>query len=84
MASIEAIAVRELEAQRKVLEVLERHDPEAVRKLDLIGGVPGVPPNSLKQPHEFSAWTMEAVATLAHLVDKQLTPRKRGRPRKSQ
>jgi hypothetical protein len=83
MASREAIAIRQNEALREIRDVLEKHDPEAEGRLrKAADSESGSLPNSYKRPEEFAAYLAESVASLARLVDRQLTPRRRGRPPK--
>jgi hypothetical protein len=87
MASREAIAIRQQLALEEIRGMLVKYDPEARERLskaanshsDNIDAVP----SSFKQPELFDAYLAESVASLARLVDRELTPRRRGRPRKT-
>jgi hypothetical protein len=82
LASKEAIAIRQLEALREIRGVLEKHDPEAEGRLRKAADGERLP-TTIKRADEFGAYLAESVASLARLVDRQLTPKKRGRPRKA-
>jgi hypothetical protein len=82
MASTSAIAERHHEALTELAEILERHDPDVgarVAKANHGGGIP----SPTKKPLENSAFLAECMRSLARIVDEQLTPKKRGRPRKA-
>jgi hypothetical protein len=87
VASREQIAIRQQLALEEIRGVLVKYDPEAGERLskaanshsDNIDAVP----SSFKQPELFDAYLAEGLASLAKIVDEQLTPRKRGRPRKA-
>jgi hypothetical protein len=82
VASREAIAIRQNDALHEIRDVLVKHDPEAEERLWKAADGESWP-NSIKRPDEFGTYLAESVATLARLVDRQLTPRRRGRPRKT-
>jgi len=82
MASQSAIAERHGLALAELGEILERRDPEVgerVRKANHDGGIP----SPTRRPLETAAYHAECMASLARIVDEQLTPKKRGRPRKA-
>lgn len=84
MAAPQTVAIRQLNALSSTLEVIEKHDPQAVEQLRRLTPN-GSPPNSFKQPDMFAAYLAEITAILAGLVDQHLEeskPRPRGRPRK--
>ena len=83
MASPEVIAIRQDVALNQIRQVIEKHDPEAAERLSLLT-YGGTTPHTIKMPHEFSAYLAECVAVLATVVDRQVAPKKRGRPRKSE
>jgi len=82
MAAPSAIAKRHHQALTELAEILERHDPEVgprVAKANHGGGIP----SPTKKPLENSAFLAECMLSLARIVDERLTPKKRGRPRKT-
>jgi len=81
MTATSAIAKRQHQALTELTTILERHDPEAARlaKTNHGGGVPTSP----KRPLENATYLAESILILAQIVDKELTPKKRGRPRKA-
>jgi hypothetical protein len=82
VASQEAIAKRHGLALTEVAEILERHDPdvgERVRRAKNGGGIP----SPSKKPLETAALHAECMRSLARLMDRELTPRRRGRPPKA-
>jgi len=82
MASQAAIAERHGLALAELGEILERRDPEVgerVRKANHDGGIP----SPTRRPLETAAYHAECMASLARIVDAQLTTRPRGRPRKA-
>jgi hypothetical protein len=81
MASREAIGIRQQNALAEIRAVLEKYDTEAGERLTRAADGDAVP-SSFRQPNLFGTYLAESVATLARLVDRQLTPRRRGRPRK--
>jgi hypothetical protein len=82
MATKTQTAIRQREALGEIRDVLEKHDPEAGVRLRKAANSDTLPA-SVKQPDDFAAYLAECVASLARLVDRELTPRKRGRPRKT-
>jgi hypothetical protein len=67
--------------------VLEKYDTEAEGHLRKASNAAasGVPvPTSIKQPELFGAYLAECVASLAKIVDERLSPKRRGRPPKTQ
>jgi hypothetical protein len=85
MASTSVVAgrvQRSLEEIRDVLIKLDAGSEERLRRSVADGTVDAgaVPP--FKQRDLVLAYLTEAMATLTKVVDRELTPRKRGRPRK--
>jgi hypothetical protein len=78
MPDQEQLAIMQEHAMREILDTIGRHDPEAGARLDRFGGLPV----SATRSSEHAVFVAEAVAALAKLVDQQLTPKPRGRPRK--
>jgi hypothetical protein len=77
-----SIAKRHNLALKEVSEILERHDPEVgerIRRAKNGGGIPG----PVKRPGETAAYHAECMLSLSRIIDQQLTPKKRGRPRKN-
>lgn len=84
MASREQIAIKQqlaLEASRDVLGKYDGSSAERLKKAANATDETSVP--SFKQPDLVTAYLAESVASLARVVDEQLTPRRRGRPKKS-
>ena len=82
MTATHIIAARHDLALTELAELLERHDPEVgtrIRKANHGGGIP----NPTKKALEDSTYLAECMLSLARIVDEQLTPKKRGRPRKT-
>ena len=82
MSKREQMAARQREALSEIRDVLEKHDPEAAGRLRKAANSDTLPA-SFKQSEQFAGYLAESVASLAKIVDEQLTPRPRGRPRKS-
>jgi hypothetical protein len=82
MPSREAIAIRRLEALRQIRDVLQKYDPESEGRLRKTYRGNSLP-TSERRVSEFGAYLAECVASLSRIVDEQLTPRKRGRPKKT-
>jgi hypothetical protein len=59
-----------------------RHDPEAAARLAKTNHGGGVP-TSPKKPLENATYLAESMLILAQIVDRELTPKKRGWPRKT-
>ena len=72
------LAVMQEHAMREILDTIARLDPEAADRLDRFGGLPV----SATRSAEHAVFMSETVAALARVVDQQVTPKKRGRPRK--
>jgi len=83
MASREAIAISHQEAITELTAILERHDPDLGDRAANANHGRGIP-SPTRSPGETAAYHAECMASLARLVDRQLTPRKRGRPPKTQ
>ena len=87
MASRSSIAIRTQRALEEIRGVLVKYDDEARERLSKAANNhtdnPDAVPSSIQQPQLFAAYLAESVATLAKIVDSQLAPRKRGRPRKA-
>jgi hypothetical protein len=82
MTATHIIAARQHEALTELTDILERHDPEAAARLAKTNHGHGVP-TSPKRPLENATYMAECMLSLARIVDVQLTPKKRGRPRKA-
>lgn len=82
MTATHIIAARQHQALTELTAILERHDPEAAARLAKTNHG-GRAPNPVKKPLENSAFLAECMLSLARIVDGQLTPKKRGRPRKN-
>jgi len=82
MTATSIIAARQQLALTELTTILERHDPEAAARLAKTNHGNGVP-TSPKRPLENATYLAESMLILAKIVDEQLTPRKRGRPRKA-
>ena len=87
MASRSSIGIRTQLALEQIREVLAKYDPEVRERLSKAANNhtdnPDAVPSSIQQPQLFAAYLAESVASLANIVDQQLAPRKRGRPRKA-
>jgi len=82
MTAPHIIAERQQLALAELRTILERHDPEAAGRLAKTNHNRGVP-TSPKRPLENATYMAESLLILARIVDEQLTPKKRGRPRKA-
>jgi hypothetical protein len=82
MTATHVIAERQQQAITELTSILERHDPEAAARLAKTNHGAGVP-TSPKRPLENATYLAESMLILAQIVDEQLTPKKRGRPRKT-
>ena len=82
MTAPSVIAARHHQALTELAEIMERHDPEAAARLAKTNHGGGIP-NSTKRPLEAATYHAECILSLARIVDEQLTPKKRGRPRKA-
>jgi hypothetical protein len=85
MVARSVIVQRQVEALRKVREVVEKHEHASAEQLRLVTPN-GTIPNSIKQPDEVMSFLAWSVAALAELVDQHIEetkPRPRGRPRKA-
>ena len=82
MTASHVIAARQQEALTELTAILERHDPEATTRLAKTNHGHGVP-TSPKRPLENATYLAECMLILAKIVDEQLAPKKRGRPRKN-
>jgi hypothetical protein len=82
MTASHIIAARQGQALSELTGILERHDPEATTRLAKTNHNHGVP-TSPKRPLENATYLAESMLILAKIVDEQLTPKKRGRPRKA-
>jgi hypothetical protein len=83
VASRSEIAKRHGAALTEVGEILARRDPDVGERLRGANHNLGVP-SPIKSPGETAAYHAECMASLARIVDKQLSPKKRGRPPKTQ
>jgi hypothetical protein len=82
MTATSVIAARQNQALTELTTILERHDPEAAARLAKTNHGHGVP-TSPKRPLENATYLAESLLILAQIVDRELTPKKRGRPRKA-
>ena len=82
MTAPSVIAARQQQELGDLTNILERHDPEAAARLAKTNHGHGVP-TSPKRPLETATYLAESVLILAQIVDEQLTPKKRGRPRRA-
>jgi len=82
MTASHIIAARQQQALTDLTAILERHDPEAATRLAKTNHGGGVP-TSPKRPLENATYLAESMLILAEIVDEQLIPKKRGRPRKA-
>jgi hypothetical protein len=82
MTAPSVIAARHHQALTELTTILERHDPEATTRLAKTNHGDGVP-TSPKRPLENATYLAEFMFILAQIVDRELTPKKRGRPRKN-
>jgi hypothetical protein len=84
MASRKSIGERHHRALTELAEILERRDPEAKERVAKANHGPdhGIP-SPVKKPLETAAYHAECMRSLARIMDEQLTPKKRGRPRKA-
>ena len=83
MTAPELIAARQQRALTELTTILEKHDPEAAARLARAKHGGHSVPTSPKKPLENATYMAESLLVLAKIVDEQLTPRKRGRPRKA-
>jgi len=82
MTASHIIAARQQQALTELTAILERHDPEAATRLAKTNYGHGAP-TSPKRPLENATYLAESMLILAKIVDRELTPKKRGRPRKA-
>ena len=82
MTAPSVIAARQQHELGELTTILERRDPEAAARLAKTNHGGGVP-TSPKRPLENATYLAESMLILAQLVDRELTPKKRGRPRKT-
>ncbi|MDP8951780.1 MAG: hypothetical protein M3N18_06025 [Actinomycetota bacterium] len=84
MADPTAIAIAQETALKRVLSVIEKHDPDQAARLRALRPG-GAMPHSVKMPNEVMTFLAESVATMVELVDQHIeeSQRKRGRPRKA-
>jgi len=82
MTANHIIAARQQKALTELTTILERHDPEAAARLAKTNHGHGVP-TSPKRPLENATYMAESLLILAQIVDREVTPKKRGRPRKN-
>jgi hypothetical protein len=82
MTATHVIAARQNQALTELTSILERHDPEAAARLAKTNHGHGVP-TSPKRPLENATYLAESLFILAQIVDRELTPKKRGRPPKT-
>lgn len=82
MTAPHIIAIRQQQALTELTAILEKHSAEAAHLATRANHNEGVP-TSPKRPLENATYLAESMLILAKIVDEQLTPRKRGRPRKA-
>jgi hypothetical protein len=82
MTATHVIAARQNQALTELTSILEHHDPEAAARLAKTNHGHGVP-TSPKRPLENATYLAESLFILAQIVDRELTPKKRGRPPKT-
>jgi hypothetical protein len=82
MTAPKDIVARRHQALTELTAILERHDSEVAARLAKTTHGSGIP-NPINRPLETAAYHAECMLSLARIVDEQLTPRKRGRPRKA-
>ena len=82
MTAPKHIVARRHQALTELTAILERHDPEVAARLAKTNHGSGIP-NPINRPLETAAYHAECMLSLARIVDEQLTPKKRGRPRKA-
>jgi hypothetical protein len=82
MTATHVIAARQNQALTELTSILERHDPEAAARLAKTNHGHGVP-TSPKRLLENATYLAESLFILAQIVDRELTPKKRGRPPKT-
>jgi hypothetical protein len=82
MTATHIIAARQQQALGELATILEKHNPEAAARLAKTNHGHGVPTSS-KRPLENATYMAESMLILAQIVDRELTPKKRGRPRKN-
>lgn len=81
MASIDALAPFMDKAHAEALRVLREYgNPEDMEKLDMIRGNAVGP--SIKAPEIVAVYHALQIAALARVVEEQVKPKPRGRPRK--
>jgi len=83
MTAPHIIAARQNQALTELTTILERHDPEATMRLAKTNHGGDTVPTSPKKPLENATYLAESMLILAQIVDRELTPKKRGRPPKS-
>jgi hypothetical protein len=83
MTAPSIIAARQQRALTELTAILERHDPEAAVRLTKAKHGSASVPTSPKRPLENATYMAESMLILARIVDEQLTPKKRGRPRRA-
>jgi hypothetical protein len=82
MTAPHVIAARQQQALGELVPILEKHAPEAAARLAKTNHGAGVP-TSPKRPLENATCMAESMLILAQIVDRELTPKKRGRPPKA-
>jgi hypothetical protein len=83
MTAPSIIAARQSQALTELTAILERHDPEAKTRLAKTNHGGTMPPGFTKKPLENATYLAESMLILAEIVNRELTPKKRGRPRKT-
>jgi hypothetical protein len=81
MTATHVIAARQHQALTELSTILERHDPEATKRFAKTNHGGGIP-SPTKRPLENATYLVESMLILVRIVNEQLAPKKRGRPRK--
>jgi hypothetical protein len=76
------MAAHHHQALIELADILERHDSEVGRRVAKASHGGGIP-SPTKKPLETAALHAEYMLSVARIVDEQLTPKKRDRPRKN-
>ena len=77
------IAARQNQALKELTTILAKHDAEAAARLAKLNHGSATVPTSPKRPLENATYLAECMLILAKIQDEQLTPKKRGQPRKN-
>ena len=82
MAGREQVAIRVQLALEQIRDVLIKYDDQSGERLKKAANAADETVPAFKNHDLVIAFLAESVASLSHIVDEQLSPRKRGRPRK--